>query len=435
MIEKRYRLGISLVALAVLVFAYSQASEDVSPNKIIDKANWEEAEGLVPHTILNWVKNGKLMLHLGELKFDPAVYQPQFALDALQSNIGKYGIDEQGWLVETSTGKPAKQIIGYPFPKMEMDDPRVAEKIIYNKMYTWYLYGDIHFTYQMIWIGASTGYERTVDIKAQQMSLQGWPGIKDLKNPDMVEKRILGLVTAPVDLKGTSTMGWRYMSPDKPDSTFGYIPAIRRVRQMSPANRSDAVAGSDFCIDDSNGYDGKVQAFEWKLLREQEAIVPYLDESPETLVGKENGEWCTTKQHKPVVYGYDKEGWQGAPWAPTNCIWVKRPVYVLEMRSKDKYYNYGTQYLWVDTETYAAHYKVIHDRAGDYWKGSFAVLAGNESADAGMRALALVNGVMIDDRTDHASASEIASPRNIVHFFSELNARDFTIAGFQKFCQ
>jgi hypothetical protein len=428
-------MGVSLVGLCVLLCVAPGASAEESPGEVIDKTNWEKAEGLVPHTILNWVKAGKLILHLGELNYDPAIYQPQFAMDALQSNIDKYDIDEKGWLVEVSTAEPAKHVIGYPFPKIEMDDPRVAEKIMYNKMYTWYLYGDIHFTYQMIWIGASTGHERTVHLKAQQMSLQGWPGIKDLKNPDLVEKRIIGVATAPVDLKGTSTMGWRYMSPQKQDSTFGYIPAIRRVRQMSPANRSDAVVGSDFCIDDSNGYDGKVQAFEWKLLKEQEAIVPYLDENPQALIQNVNNEWCTTKQHKPVVYGYDKEGWQGAPWATTNCVWVKRPVYVIEMRSKDKYYNYGTQYLWVDTETYAAHYKVIHDRSGDYWKGSFSVLAGNESSGAEMRTLGLVNGVMVDDRNDHASGSEIGSPRNIVHFFSELNARDFTIAGFAKFCQ
>jgi hypothetical protein len=434
MLRRSCKIGVCLIGLCLLLCVVPRASADESPNKVIDKTNWEEVEGLVPHTILNWLKNGKLILHLGELSYDPAVYLPQFALDALQSNIGKYDIDEEGWIVEVSTAKPAKHIIGYPFPKIEMDDPRVAEKIVYNKIYTWYLVGDNYFTYQMIWIGAS-GHERTIELKAQQMALQGWPGIKDRKNPDLVEKRALGVATSPVDVKGTATMGWRYMSPNKQDSTFGFIPAIRRVRQMSPANRSDAVVGSDFCIDDSNGYDGKVQAFNWKLLREQEAIVPYLDENPQTIIRNAKNEWCTTKQHKPVVYGYDKEGWQGAPWAPTNCVWVKRPVYVLEMWSKDKYYNYGTQYLWIDKETYASHYKVIHDRSGEYWKSSLAFFTGNESPDGAMRTAGLVGGPMVDDRYDHASGSEIASPRNIVHMFAELNPRDFTIAGFAKFCQ
>jgi hypothetical protein len=189
------------------------------------------------------------------------------------------------------------------------------------------------------------------------------------------------------------------------------------------------------CVDDSNGYDGKVQAFEWKLLREQEAIVPYLDENPQVVERNVNGGWCTTRQHKYIVYGFEKEGWQGAPWAPTNYVWVRRPVYVLEMRSKDRYYNYGTQYLWIDAETYAAHYKVIHDRAGDYWKGSWAASSGYESAGGEMRAFMLSHGGMVDDRNNHATGTEIASPRNIVNFFVDLNQRDFTMAGFQKFCQ
>jgi len=428
-------MAMSLVGFCMVLCMAPWASADVSPGEVIDKTNWEEAEGLVPHTILNWVKAGKLILHLGELNYDPAIYIPQHALDALQGNIGKYDIDEKGWVVETVAGKPAMHIVGFPFPEIDLNDPMVAEKIMHNKTYTWYVTGDFHFTYQLLWIGGSSGLERTIAQKAQQMTLQGWPGIKNLRNPDKVEKRIIGVATAPVDVKGTAIMSWRYMSPDKQDSTFGYIPAIRRVRQMSPANRSDAIVGSDMCVDDSNGYDGKVQAFEWKLLRKQEAIVPYLDENPQTLERNVNGGWCTTKQHKYVPYGFEKEGWQGAPWAPTNYVWVRRPVYVLEMRSKDRYYNYGTQYLWVDTETYASHYKVIHDRAGEYWKGSWAAFSGYESAGGDMRISMISHGGMVDDRHDHATGTELASPQNITNFFVDLNQRDFTIAGFQKFCQ
>ena len=435
MLRKRTRMGMTLVGLCALLCVTPQTSADVSPGSVIDKTNWEQAEGLVPHTILNWVKAGKLTLHLGELNYDPAIYLPQHALDALKDNIGKYDIDEKGSVVEAATGKLAMQVMGFPFPEIDVNDPTAAEKIMHNKMYTWYIYGDIHFSYQLLWIAASVGLERTVDMKAQQTNLLGWPGIKELKNPDKVEKRIIGIATSPVDLKGTAIMTWRYMSPNKQDSTFGYIPAIRRVRQMSPANRSDAIVGSDMCVDDSNGYDGKVQAFEWKLLRRQEAIVPYLDENPQPIERNEKGEWCSTTRQKYVVYGFEKEGWQGAPWAPTNYVWVKRPTYVIEMRSKDKYYNYGTQYLWIDAETYASHYKVIHDRAGDYWKGSFAALTGYESTGKELRVQGLAHGAMVDDRNDHATGTELASPRNIVNFFGELNQRDFTLAGFQKFCQ
>ena len=46
-----------------------------------------------------------------------------------------------------------------------------------------------------------------------------------------------------------------------------------------------------------------------------------------------------------MVYGYEKEGWQGGQWAPVNWLWVKKPVVILELKAKDPYYNYGIQHL------------------------------------------------------------------------------------------
>ena len=120
------------LTLLITVFG----STEVWSGEVIDKTNWEQAEGLVPHTILNWVKAGKLTLHLGELNYDPAIYLPQHALDALKGNIGKYDIDEKGWVVEAATGKPAMQVMGFPFPEIDVNDPTAAEKIMHNKMYT-----------------------------------------------------------------------------------------------------------------------------------------------------------------------------------------------------------------------------------------------------------------------------------------------------------
>ena len=403
--------------------------------EVIDKTSWERAKGLVPEPVLNWVKNGDLVLDMQALNYDPPAYFPQYALDSLERDAARYEIDEKGWIVETATGKHASRIIGFPFPEIDVNDPKAGEKIMHNKIYTWYVYGNLRMIFQIKWIHPSSGLEREIDIRGEQGILQGWPGIEDLSDREQMEKNAIISVRAPVDVKGTSIMTWRYMSPETQDSTFGYIPAIRRVRQMSPANRSDAFVGSDMCLDDSNGYDGKVQAFHWKLLRRQEAIVPILDPKVQPIEQNRKGEWSTTKRQKYVVYGYEKEGWQGAAWAPTNYVWAKRPVYVIEMHAKDPYYNYGLQYIWVDAETFSSYYKVIYDRAEDYWKTSIAAFSGCESADKRMRLTILSHGIMIDDRTQHATGTELASPTNTVTLFADVNMRDFTLAGFQKYCR
>ena len=46
-------------------------------------------------------------------------------------------------------------------------------------------------------------------------------------------------------------MTWRYLDPEKEDNNFGILPQIRRVRRMSSGNRSDALLGSHFAVDDS----------------------------------------------------------------------------------------------------------------------------------------------------------------------------------------
>jgi hypothetical protein len=426
-------LCVLLISLSFLLHLVSPANADAAPGNVIDQSNWEEAEGLLPNPHLQWVKDGKMSLKLGELTYDPSEYFSQDSLDLMVGNVGKYSIDEKGWITETATGKPAKHVLGFPFPKIDMEDPKAGVKVMHNKVYTWYLTGSVRITYELLWIGSNL--ERSITNMSLLTPLQGWPGVEKLKNRENFEKLGLTIVTEPVDLKGASSMTWRYMDPGKEDSTFAYMPMTRRVRQISPANRSNAVAGSDLCIDDGNGYDGKVQAFEWKLLRKQEALVPYIDESPMPLERTRRGEWASTKQQKILISGYEDKEWQGAPWAVMNYIWIKRPVYVVEARAKDPYYNYGVQRLWVDTETYAVFYKIIHDRAGDYWKASFAAFAGYRSPGDEMKLHALSHGVMIDDRTGHATGTELISPRHILYVGVDFDMRDYSLAGFQKWCQ
>jgi hypothetical protein len=267
------------------------------------------------------------------------------------------------------------------------------------------------------------------------MPMIGYPGAAKIPNPRRMEKLSLGIVKTPHDAAGSALMTWRYLRPDTEDNSFGYLPAIRRVRRMSAGNRSDSLWGSDFAVDDSGGFDGKVTAFSYKYLGKQEALLPILDVDPIRIVRNDRGEWETTSDIKPVIYGYEKEGWQGAPWAPTNLCWIKRWVYVLEMNAKDPYYNYGKQHLWISADTYSCRYKVIHDRSGDYWKTLFIAGVPCESDDKSMRLLTRSSQQMIDDRRGRSGVLRDCTPQNIWTFFAELDPNYFTLAGFQKLCK
>ena len=48
-------------------------------------------------------------------------------------------------------------------------------------------------------------------------------------------------------------------------------------------------------------------------------------------------------------------GWSGLFW-------------IVEGTPKDGYYNYGKQIFYIDKVSYSIYFKMIHDKAGQYWK-------------------------------------------------------------------
>ena len=432
---RKWRLITVLVFVScLLMLTSSQGFCDVSPGDVLDKTNWEKAEGLLPEPLLNWVKNGKVVLDIGELNYNPDVHHPTFALESLKTNIGKYALDENDGLVDAKSGKRPKSIIGFPFPEIDPDEPRAATKMLYNKDYVQYIAGNVRAVFKSHYINRS-GYSRSTVGAMENMVMDGNPKSAARPNPDRVEKYQIFLVKSPFDIAGSAIMTWRYFASQKEDNTFAYLPAIRRVRRMSPGNRSDTLFGSDMSVDDASCYDGKITAMEWKLLRKQEALLPYNFEDPGLLVKDEYGEWESSESMKKFSYGYEKEGWQGAHWAPLDWIWVKQPVYVIEVRAKDPYYNYGPQELWMYQGNWLPHYKIINDRAGKYWKAVIQAMGFFESRDKKMKLTYAGEQFTIDERADHATLVSGPTPTDIWQYNVEMDEDDFSLAGFQKFCK
>jgi len=428
------RLILFVFVPCLLLLLPSQGLSDVSPGDVLDKTNWEKAEGLLPEEIIGWIKKGDFVIRVGELNYRPREYQPPYALEALSANKGKYVLDEDNWIVEKATGARGEPIIGRPFPDVDPDDPKASEKIVFNCFYTAHLGGNTIAYFRTDYIRRS-GYERSTHGEMHSMVMDGNPKSVARDNPDRVEKYSLLVARSPYDIAGAAVMTWRYFDPQKQDNTFTFLPAIRRVRRMSSGNRSDAMFGSDGAVDDTGGYDGKVTAMEWKFLRKQEALVPFPSADPGRIVKSEDAGWNSTENIEATVYGYEKEGWQGAQWAPVNWLWVKLPVYILQVKAKDPYYNYGVQFLWVQRETWGFIYKTIHDKAGKYWKTFMAQPRYYESEDKGFFVSHIGDQAIIDERLGHASLFRGPMPTDIWNFHADKDADDFSLAGFQKFCK
>jgi hypothetical protein len=432
--KKARHLGLAPIICVTLLCLAPTALAEVAPGTVIDKTNAEEAQGLLPDPVLNWVKKGDGTMTVGELPYDPTAFMPPAGRKFMEANKGRYDVDADGLLVDTKTGKLPEFVDGLPFPEIDLEDPNAGPKIMYNKHYYTYIVGSVQVPFQVSWVGRKTGYEREIICDYQTYVLDGYPPAREESNPEDVEVHSLIILLAPFDVRGTNILLWRYRNATL-DSTFAYVPAIRRVRRMSPANRSDAFLGTDFCVDDAWGYAGKINSFSWKVIKKADQLVPFYPGKPMKLEKNDVGEWRTANEGQNITYGFEKEGYQGAPWWPQELIYVKRPTYVLECEAKDKYYNYGPQQLWVDAGCYTPTYKVISDRSGAYWKVEWQSLGGASNADGSLQLVGLANMMAFDDRSEHACVLVLYHPKNSTRYFAQLDRNDFSLGGFQKLCK
>lgn len=427
--------AVFLIILWLFFAATPAALADVTAGDVIDKSNWEKAQGLMPDPILEWLKRGDFSMEVVDLTYEPGDYVTPEVKKSLEANKGKYDVDANGLMIEKATGKLPKFIEGIPFPEIDPNDPNAASKLMYNKTYYSYALGNNNYPFSVRWVGRKSGLEREVICDYKNYPLDGAPGAREEDNSEKVERMQLILVLAPFDIKGTNIMSWRYLD-DRQDSTNSYVPAIRRVRRMSPSNRSDSFVGSDICIDDAWLFDGKTMSMDWKFVGEREALVAFLSPDPQPLEITKNGVWRTIKGTKEPAYGYQDKTWQGAPWMPTNLVWTKRLMYVIQATPKDPYYNYGMQEIWLDAKMpLMVGWKIIHDRAGNYWKMGWETYAGHQGPEEGQKAIVGHTLMGIDDRTNHASLLRLGGGDYHVTYFDDFDRNDFTLAGFQRFCK
>ena len=342
----------ALVACAAT--AHAQAPADgLKPGMTLDQSNWQLAEGLLPPEILNHYKDGGYANPIVDWPVGTFNWPPDYKAST-EKNAGQFKISDTGTVVLNSTGEQPQYILGQPFPVIDPADPQAAVKILWNYFYiTWY-YGNLHAESQVNWVG-QRGMERRTD---QDVNFMYYDGISEhdrVPNPQNLASQQLVVAQTPADLSGTAALTWRYRDPAKRDSAWAFVPALRRVRAVSPANRSDGFLGSDMSQDDGPFFDGKPEDFTWTLKGEQD-VLRIVD--PLNLEGKSNsvwqpgGGWRANWDPDLKIIGYMDPEWKGIAWAPRSQALAKRRVWVLEGVPKDKYYLYGKLELYIDKETY-----------------------------------------------------------------------------------
>ena len=328
------------------------ATNGLKAGDTLGKDNWSKAQGLLPPEILEHYRDGEYSNPIVAWPPDFYVWPDDFVAGS-KANEGKYDIGAEGEIIEKATGKQVEHIIGFPFPTIDPSDPKAASKILWNFFYrTWY-FGTSSNESQVNWINPR-GLERRTDVVVGFKYYDGVPAKYYEPNPQNFSNQFITVVKSPADLHGTAALTWRYLDPTKRDSSWSFVPALRRVRAVSPANRSDGFLGSDMSQDDGPFFDGKPEDFKWTLKGEVQQL-RLLD--PLSLEGKADPIWLSTGGWRanwddiPFI-GYMDPEWKGIGWAPRTGALAQRAHWVIEGVPEDKYYLYGRMELYIDKLTF-----------------------------------------------------------------------------------
>ncbi|MDB4433500.1 DUF1329 domain-containing protein [bacterium] len=252
---------------------------------------------------------------------------------------------------------------GIPFPVDEIDclgDPQAGVKIMWDHEYNWRGDGANANFYYSYW---DRGEQLPLYYKgtAKTIYLAHRPEPQYLEDGGDIfrgekRKNAFGVdVSAPFDARGIMLMTYRYKSSDKPrseaknDDTWVYVPTLRRVRRISSAQRTDAVAGTDFTFDDLFSFSGIVPQYEWECLGERKMIAPM--------------------NTKVKAYPYDDAhnfGPYGLSYADDN--WELRDVYAIRMTPKNADHPYHHKDVFLDKQVFLALYSFAYDQKEELWK-------------------------------------------------------------------
>ncbi|MBP1686151.1 MAG: outer rane lipoproteinsorting protein [Deltaproteobacteria bacterium] len=381
---------LSFLLFMTALCAASVAPAEVQPGDVITKANMDKIKDLVGPGIAWCVEHGMTMTIIPTKKVEwPRAYR-----EATEAHRGQVRLSADGTTLEN-------YVAGMPFPDIDVNDPNVANKIMWNYQYKPTITDDVLMRDFQVPSGPLTYTAPMVperefmigDLRRLYYNGRLFVDPKpSLPNPEEVRyKEILSPIVTPFDMKGVGQFSIRYLSAARQDDTWLYIPAVRRARRMSTTQRSDSLFGQDTDADSYWGYSGHIAWSSWKLLGVKDVLA------------------VMHREHFPA-----KRCPGGADFAFCDN-WEKRRAYVIEGISKLPQYAYSKRVLYIDTESWAVFASENYDRRGELWKLWLEYYSFRKQAPPNGKIvyddeMGFVSGTMIDMQGNHATIIWIPGP-------------------------
>ena len=395
---------VAFALLSCLATAWGAEAPKIEQPWTLDAGSWERGKDLLPEPVLRRVKAGEYWFRV--VPADPARFHDNYSRpfwDATAANDGKYDLDPNTCgLRDKATGKVPDFYFGYPFPKIDPKDPDAGCKIAWNFTAASLMAGGTGASFYLTGVDKDGPY-RTIRTRIQATSYVGRHG-GPIANPERLVAKATSVALEPVDVEGVSTLTVRHLDWDAKDDMWAYVPQTRRARHISAASRSDPVAGMDIFADDINCYAGKVETYKWKLVGEAHTLAPVVSQPyalPQRAVSPTRWLIDTPPLRANFEAGKDHKG---APWLITgNLVFVPRPAWIVEGVSTDPYYNFGKVVMYFDQEMYRIYWKLVSNRAGEYFYNAMCGYTFAETADRSFSGVLPSLVVGVNDKTNRAA--------------------------------
>ena len=321
----------------------------------ISDTNAEQFKEIITSEIYSQLKNGWFMMKVGDtISFDPHPNYVQATRDGLD---------------KVTLGKELGQINGYvagrPFPTPpETGDPRAGEKMAWNFKYGYY--GDtatISPLYSKYRDMNKNKIERILKVTYYILKFKHrvcQPPIPEITpNPSELFRASYSMVLEPYDVKNTQLLIHRAENDLERDNAWMYMGFQRRVRRLATGQTTDAYLGSDYMIEDFEGYNGRISDMKWTYKETRCLMMPFFFHDEMALDSETN---------KDDPTGYQVIAFGGKGGCYPEITWQLRKAYVVEAVPIDPNHPVGKRVLYMDAQTFAIALSGIYDRAGKLWK-------------------------------------------------------------------
>jgi Protein of unknown function (DUF1329) len=267
-----------------------------------------------------------------------------------------------------------KSLVGYvagqPFPLIDVNDPQVATKIIWNNVFRPITTDD----YDLRFYDCDSSYERKGAQQQQieyfqighymgydlvgRTEVQPTPVDPDFKTTGRYWMFGLYPILAPNEIRGSGIIRWRYADPRKGDDTWSLSAGSRRVRRVDESILSSSTTSGTSAHawdpDHYSGFNPKTEQYNYKFLGEKNMLA------------------SIHALHSPEVRCPTDGGTSACPEA-----WEMRHLYIVEAKPDRAQTNAldARTVIYLDGEMWFEPYIDTYDRGGHLFRSHIYWLA------------------------------------------------------------